>query len=318
MQFQLSSAAHTRRLRVLQLAWSLTRQTLEGFSHDRGDLVAAALAFYTLLSLAPLILIAVAIAGFALGDGSAQQEVSRLLDDSMGHLAATSVMNWVEQAAKGGAAASTIGLTFSLLAASRLTTQLRNALNQIWNVEASPSAGPALAVADFFKQRAFALLLVLAAGPLLLLVGVSRALLTAFHHYLFESAAWSGVAVQGLQILLSLGLVLVMSALLFRYVPDTEVPWSSAWRGAALTSVLFNIGNVLTGLYLGRASVAAAYGAAGSVIVVLLWLQVSASILLLGAEFTQRLTEYRDAHGPERQLPSIAARTGSPLPHHSG
>src|SRR5699024_4683883 len=119
---------------TLRLAWQLTRQTFDGFLRDRGDLVAAALAFFTLLSLAPLILVAVAIAGVVLCRGSAQQQVTLLLQDSMGSTAASAVTGWVEEAAAGGAAASVIGLSFSLLAASRLTTQLRSALNQIWNV----------------------------------------------------------------------------------------------------------------------------------------------------------------------------------------
>lgn len=119
----------------------------------------------------------------ALGMGTVEQEVSQLLQDTMGPVAAKAVTSWVREAAAGGDVASAIGLGFSLLAASRLTTQLRSALNQIWNAEPPSSDGAISAVKDFFRKRAFALLLVVASGPWLLLVVVSRTLLTAFHHY---------------------------------------------------------------------------------------------------------------------------------------
>jgi membrane protein len=274
---------------LLRSTWAIIGDTLDGFSKDRGDLVAAALAYHTLLSIAPLVIIAVAIAGMVLGQGQAQQEVARLLTDAMGPRAASTVEGWVEQAAAGGRVASAVGLGLVLLAASRLGSQLRNALNHIWNVDVTGPRGLRLIVADYVKKRVFAFVVVLASGPLLLLVFASRALLTGFHHVLFADSPWSGVVVQGLQIALSLSIVALISAAIFRFVPDLRVSWKHAGWGGLLTSSLFNAGNVLIGLYLGRASVGAAYGAAGSAVVLLLWLQFSAYMFLLGAEFTQRL-----------------------------
>jgi membrane protein len=289
----------TRSRPHLASAWQLISATFDGFSKDRGDLVAAALAYYTLLSIAPLIIIAVAIAGMVLGQGAAQQEVARLLADAMGPAAASAVEGWVQQAAAGGGVASAVGLALVLLAASRLGSQLRNALNQIWNVDVTGPRGLRLIVADYVKKRVFAFIVVLASGPLLLLVFASRALLTGFHRILFADAPWAGVVVQALQLALSLSIVALISAAIFRFVPDLRVSWKNAGRGGLLTSVLFNVGNVLIGLYLGRASVSAAYGAAGSAVVLLVWLQFSAYMFLLGAEFTQRLHQ--------RSAPEVAA-----------
>lgn len=287
--------------------------TLDGFSRDRGDLVAAGLAFYTLLSIAPLIIIAVAIAGWVLGEGAARREVARLLNQTMGTDAASAVEDWVDQAAAGGGLASVVGVALLLFAASRLGSQLRNALNQIWNVEVVGPDRLRSKVADYLRQRAFALVLVLASGPLLLLVVASRALLSGFHRLLFADSPWSGVAVHALQLSFSLSIVALISAAIFRFVPDRRVCWRSAGWGAVLTSVLFNAGNVLVGLYLGRASVSAAYGAAGSAVVLLLWLQFSAHMFLLGAEFTQRLSE-RFSCELARPVPDAAAPAPSDPP----
>jgi membrane protein len=288
--------------------WSIVSKTLSGFSRDRGELVAAALAYYTLLSIAPLIIIAVAIAGAVLGTGAARQEVARVLIDAMGTDAASTVDGWVEQAAAGGGVASVVGLALVLFAASRLGTQLRSSLNHIWNIDVTGPQGLSLIIADYFKQRAFAFLVVLASGPLLLLVFASRALLSGFQHYLFADSTWSGVVVQGVQLLSSVSVVALISAAIFRFVPDRKVLWKSAAWGGLLTSLLFNVGNVLVGLYLARAGVGAAYGAAGSAVVLLLWLQFSAHMFLLGAEFTQQLQQHLAPDTDWAAQPSPAGR----------
>lgn len=302
----------TRPSGLLRATWAIVSETLDGFSKDRGDLVAAALAYYTLLSIAPLIIIAVAIAGMVLGEGAARLEVARMLTETMGPSAASAVQGWVDQAAAGGGVASVVGLGLVLVAASRLGAQLRNALNQIWNVEVISPRGFRLVVADYVKKRAYAFIVVLASGPLLLMVFVSRALLTGFHHLLFAHSPGAGVVVQALQLALSLSIVALISAGIFRFVPDLRVSWKSAGWGGLLTSLLFNAGNVLVGLYLGRAGVDAAYGAAGSAVVLLLWLQFSAYMFLLGAEFTQRLHQ-RSTADPGATLPGPASHPGGQL-----
>jgi membrane protein len=273
--------------RRLGTAWQLVNQSVEEFSKGRGDLLAAALAFHALLSMAPLIILAVAIAGSVLGEAAAQAEVSRLLADTLGAKSAATVNQWVTEASESGELASAVGVVLTLFAASRLGETLRSALNQIDDVDVFMAAGFRSTIEDYVRRRTFAFGVVAASGPLLLLVVLSRTLLTGFHTRLFADSPWRGAMVQGAQLLLSLSTVALTSTLVFRYVPDTRVGWRNAWVGGMLTSFLFNIGNVLVGWYLARASVAAAYGAAGSLVVVLLWLYFSAQIFLLGAAFTR-------------------------------
>lgn len=275
-----------------RVAWDLVNETWDEFSKTRGDLLAAALAFHTLLSMAPLIIVAVAIAGLILGQGAAHEEVTRVLSDTLGQKSTATVNEWVVQASEGGEVASAIGIGLMLIAASRFGEHLRSALNQIWQIDVPFAEGFKATIKHYVQRRVFAFGMVAAAGPLLLVVFTSRTLLTGFHNALFAGSPAQGVMVQVLQILLSLIVIAGASAVVFRYVPDTRVGWKNVLVGAALTSVLFNIGNALVGLYLAQASVAAAYGAAGSLVVVLLWLYFSAQMFLLGAEFTRVYTRH--------------------------
>jgi membrane protein len=261
--------------------------TLDEYSKDRGDLVAAALAFYALRSLAPLIIVAVAMAGFVLGKGTAREEVFTLVRQAMGADAAATIDEWVQHASRAGALASTIGAVLTLLAASRFTSQLRNALNQIWNVKVTDTKGFKSSARDFIVRQLFALGLVLASGPILLGVFASRAVLVGFGSRIVPQSLAAGVVIQLVHFLFSLLLVTATSLVVFRYVPDIRIGWPALLRGAMLTSILFNLGNLLVGIYLGKAAVGEAYGAAGSVVVVILWLHYSAQMFLLGAEFTQ-------------------------------
>lgn len=266
---------------------ALVSETLDEYGKDRGDMVAAALAYYTLMSMAPFIIIAVAIAGAILGRGRAEHEVLRVLSDTMGAKAASTVHEWVQQASASGAAASVVGFFLVLYTASRLTGQLRVALNQVWNVDPFQAEGFKASIRDYVRRRLFAFALVVASGPLLLAVFASRAALTGLYDVLFAESPFAGAFVQLAQVVFSLLLVALISAVVFKLVPDTHIGWRTVIWGALLTSVLFNLGNWLVGLYLARATVTQAYGAAGSAIVVLLWLYFSSQLFVLGAEFTQ-------------------------------
>lgn len=277
--------------RRLATAWQLLNQSLEEFSRARADLLAAALAFHALLSMAPLIILAVAIAGLVLGEAAAHAEVTRLLRDTLGRESAETVNQWVREASESGEVASAVGIALTLLTASRLGETLRNALNQIDHIDVFMAAGFRSTIEDYLRRRIFAFAVVAASGPLLLVVVLSRTLLIGFHNRLFGNSPWQGFMVQAAQIVLALSTVAFTTALVLRYVPDTRVAWRNAWVGGALTSLLFNIGNTLVGWYLARASVAAAYGAAGSLVVVLLWLYFSAQMFLLGAAFTRAYSQ---------------------------
>jgi membrane protein len=304
----------------LVTGWRLVSRTLEDFSKTRSDLLAAALAFHTLLSMAPLIIVAVAIAGLVLGQGAAHAEVNRVLDESLGPNGAATVNGWVQQASEGGKVASLVGIGLMLLGASRFGATLKNALNQVYDIDVFTAEGFRSTIQDYLKRRLFAFAFAAAAGPLLLIVFVSRTLLTGFHTRLFASFGWQGALIQISQLVLSLLIVSGTSAVVFRYVPDTRICWKNALIGGLLTSVLFNIGNALVSVYLARATVTAAYGAAGSVVVVLLWLYFSAEMFLLGAQFTRVYSELF-GHGlsvrEARELEHVQARRAALLerPH---
>lgn len=274
-------------VRHAEFVYQLLDETVDEYSKDRAEMVAAGLAFYTLLSMAPLIIIAVAIAGAILGEGAARSEALRLVDENMGSSAAVTVDSWVKQASDSGAMASVIGFMLALYTASRLGEQLRVALNQVWNVDASLAQGFKASIRDYVRRRLFAFLLVLASGPILLVIFLSRAFLSGLQDAIVGETVVAGWLVQLGQVAFSVVLVAGMSAIVFKVVPDTHVGWPAVVRGGLLTSVLFNSGNLLVGLYLGRATVAQTYGAAASAVVVLLWLYFSAQMFLFGAELTQ-------------------------------
>jgi membrane protein len=272
-------------------AGQLVEATVSGFSNDRGDMMAAAIAYYTLLSIAPLIIIAVALAGIVLGEGVAREEVARTLRDTMGTEAALSVEGWVDQARASGGLASLVGVILLVFGASRVTSQLRSALNQIWNVDVAAEQSFRKNVRDYLFRRLFALAMVIASGPLLLAVFASRAALEALDHWLVEWLPTAAPVIGILQPVLSLVIIAALTAIVFKIVPDIRLGWRSVWVGGGLTSVLFNAGNYAVGLYLGRAATTETFGAAASVVVVLLWLYFSAQLFLLGAEFTQAFAE---------------------------
>lgn len=268
----------------LRQGYHLVSSTLKEFVRHRGQLLAAALAFYSLLSLAPLVIVAVAIAGMVLGRGTAHAEMLRVLHETVGESAAAVIDTWVMEASDAGELASLVGVGLMLGAASKLGKQLREALNQVWDIDADALIPD---LRTLLRRRLVSFGLAIAAGPLLLVIVSSRALLSALHGVWFGSAQALGVLIQVLQLAFSLATAAGLFALIFRIVPDAEVSWKSAWRGGVVASVLFNLGNALVGLYLGRAGAAAPYGAAGSVLVLLLWLHFSAHIVLIAAEFTQ-------------------------------
>ena len=275
----------------LRAVHGLVRETVDGYMRDRGDLLAAALAFYTLFAMAPLVLIATVVAGFVLGTEAARSEISSLISGSVGPEGASAVEGLVDALAsasrRSGALASLIAGAFTIFAASKLFQQLRRALNQIWSVPEGSGRKQDFSLWVYVRQRALAFLLVLASAPILLLVFASRALLSGLHDFLFRTAPRAGTLVSGLQLGFSILLVWLVIALLFRYVSDKKLDWHAIGRGALVTSLIFNLGNIGVGLYLGRATTSGTYGAAGSLIVLLLWLKFSTSVFLFGAELTE-------------------------------
>lgn len=294
----------------MRRAWAVLNEILDEYAKDRADLLAAALAFYTLLSVAPLIIVAVALAGIILGSGAAREEMTRLMIETMGTQGAETINGWVDEVSRTGGIASFVGAVLAAMTSSKLVVQLRSALNQVFGVDEFLAQGFKATVKNYIHRRLFAFAAVLASGPLLIAIVASRAVLSGVHDALFLDSAIIRVALQIMQVSFSIAVVASLTAMVFRAVPDTRMGWRAVWIGAFLTSILFNLGNLLVGLYLGRTAVSATYGAAGSAVVVLLWMYYSAQVFLIGAEFTQvyarrfgrglKPEEEREAHAAQR------------------
>jgi membrane protein len=251
----------------------------------------AALAFYTILSLAPLLIIVVALSALLFGKSSAQTQVLDQFRQLVGDDGARVVESVLSaQKPSSGALASVIGFVTLLLGAAGVLVELRDSLNKLWDVQPKKRAGGIL---GFLKNKLLSLGMVLAFGFLLLVSLIVSAGLTAsgkfFSHLgVLPPAVWEGV-----NFVVSLAAVAGLFALIFRCLPDVQLPWRDIWRGAALTAVLFTLGKTLIGVYLGKAGVGSAYGAAGSLVVLVVWIYYSAQIFFFGAVFT-RVTASRN------------------------
>ena len=264
--------------------FGLFKQTFQEFVQDKAPRLGAALAYYTIFSIGPLVLIAISIAGFVWGQEAAQGQMSEELNKVFGKNAAGAVETMVEGAAKegGGTIAMIIGIVTLLFGASGVFGQLKDALNTIWNVEPKKSDG----IMGFIKDRFLSMAMVLGVGFLLLVTMVLDAVISAMGGY-FTQIVGGGAMLQVLNLVVSFGAITLLLAAIFRILPDIEISWHDVWLGATFTSALFVMGKFAMGLYLGKAAVGSSYGAAGSLVVLLIWIYFSAQILFFGSEFTQ-------------------------------
>jgi membrane protein len=284
----------------LRIGWELARATVRGFVVDRGGLLSAALAFYMLLSLAPLFIVATAVAALVLDPADARGELTRIVEQSIGPGPAAEINTWVDRAAESGAVASITGLALALFSASRFFGKLRAALNHIFGIDAYLEAGFRATVHGYLRRRLLAFAMVLGGGIALLAASVSRTFLTAVHEKLFGGSSVAAITAQITHVSVTIVLVGLVTAAVLRLVPDARLGWRAIVGGAALTSILFNAVNVLFGIYLSHATVAAPYAAAGTMLVVLLWINVSAQSLLLGAELAHVLATRSGRRYPRR------------------
>jgi membrane protein len=262
----------------------LIKQTFREFGQDKAPRLGAALAYYTIFSLGPLLLIAVAMAGIFFGQEAARGQISRELSRVLGTAAAESVEQMIESAAKpdAGLIATIIGIVTLLFGATGVVNQLKDALNTIWNVEENKRGG----IRGLVLDRLLSMAMVLGIGFLLLVTLVIDAAISGMGAYVSRIVGGE-VLLQAVQLTLSLVLVTVLFAAIFKVLPDLTVAWRDVWMGALFTSVLFVLGKFGIGLYLGKAAVGSSYGAAGSLVILLVWVYWSAQIMFLGAEFTQ-------------------------------
>jgi membrane protein len=277
-------ANETLPVSLLRSLAKLLRQAGAAWLGDNAPRLGAALAFYTLFSLAPVLIVAVSVAGFVFGRSAAQGELVRQFQGLMGAQGATAIETIIQSTNRPalGVFATTLGLLAILVGASGAFNELQDALNTIWKVDK--------AARGFWthtgRQRFFSLGLVLATGFLLLGSLVVTAVLSAAENFVGNLIPTSVLLLESIHIVISFGVITVLFALIFKFIPDTSIPWRDVRMGAAVTSLLFTAGKVVIGLYLGHSALTSAYGAAASLVVFLIWIYYSAQILLFGAELT--------------------------------
>ena len=268
-------------------AFDLLKQTFNEWLQDKAPQLGAALAYYTVFSLAPLILVLLAIVGMIFRDDPRgtwdriTQQMSYFLDQS----AVQVVQNIAQKASQPGKStiATIIGVALAIFGASGVFGQLQDALNTIWGVKAKPGGG----IWAFLRARFLSFAMVAGVCFLLLVSLAIEALLKGFSHYIQSALPGGMVIALTLYLIFDFAVVVLLFAMIFKFLPDVEIQWRDVWIGAVLTAILFGIGKWLLGFYLGSGAAGSAYGAAGSLITLLLWVYYSSQILLFGAEFTQ-------------------------------
>ena len=268
-------------------AFDLLKQTFNEWLQDKAPQLGAALAYYTVFSLAPLILVLLGIIGVIFRDDPQgawdriTQQMSYFLDQS----AVQVVQNIAQKASQPGKStiATIIGVALAIFGASGVFGQLQDALNTIWGVKAKPGGG----IWAFLRARFLSFAMVAGICFLLLVSLAIEALLKGFSHYIQAALPGGMVIALTVYLIFDFAVVVLLFAMIFEFLPDVEIQWRDVWIGAVLTAILFGIGKWLLGFYLGSGAAGSAYGAAGSLITLLLWVYYSSQILLFGAEFTQ-------------------------------
>ncbi len=275
---------------------AMARDALRGWSEDRASSMGAAIAYYTLFSLAPLLVIAIAIAGAVFGAEAARGEIMGQLEGLVGADAARAVERLLAGAGdrSTGRVASIVGVVTLLLGASTVFSELQSDLDRIWKVP--PAAHGA--VRELLVPRLLSFGMVLGIGFLLMVSLLLSAAVAALGKYWADRIGGpTELLMHGADLLVSILAMTLLFAMIYKILPRARIAWSDVWAGAAITSLLFSVGKVLVGLYLGKTGAASGYGAAGAVVLVLLWVYYSAQIFLLGAEFTK---VYAHRHGSRR------------------
>jgi membrane protein len=256
----------------------------------------AALSFYTMLSIAPLLVISIGIAGMVFGREAAQGRIAEQLSSLVGSQGGMAIQELVKQASNptSGKVAAAFGLVTLLFGASGVFGELRDALNLVWGAKSASGAG----LIGLLKYRFFSFAMVLGIGFLLLVSLLLSAAIAAAGHFFGSFLPVPEAVLHVGNLLFSFASVTILFALLYKFAPDVKIEWQDVWIGAAVTAFLFSAGKTLIGIYLGKASVGSAYGAAGSLVVFMVWVYYSAQIFFLGAEFTRTFAE---RHGSRAQ-----------------
>ena len=289
-----------------------------GWLDDSAMRLSAALSYYTIFSLAPLLVLVVSVVGFFWGSQSAtiQADLVSQMREQIGPQAADAIAVMLENADRpgsGGVIATVLGVVTLLIGATALFGQIQEAINTVWGVKPNPKEG---AIWPLVRQRLLSFGMILTVCFVLLVSLVLSAVVGYTTQGLGDSGAVGGFALQLINIGVAFAVATVLFALIFRYLPDARVEWRDVWVGALVTALLFSIGRVLIGLYLGRSSTASAYGAAGSLAVLLVWIYYTSMILLYGAEVTQvYATRFGSGVVPSKHAVRVVTQTVEVDPH---
>ncbi len=307
--------------------FSLLRQTFHDWSEDKASQLAAALAYYTTFSLAPLLILVIAIVGLVGGQQAARTQIMTQVQALLGPQGRQFVQGMIENASqpRTGITATVIGIVTLLFGALGVFTDLQSSLNTIWDVQPKPAQGFWDGIKRFFVDRLLSFAMVLGIGFLLLASLVISAVLSAIGGFIGNTWPLGNLWPQVINFLISFIVITLLFAMIFKFLPEVHIAWKDVWLGAAVTSLLFSLGKFAIGFYLGRSRVVSTFGGAGSLAIMLLWIYYSAQILFLGAEFTQvyanrygsrivpdqdmvRTTAPRPAQQPVRQLKTVKNR----------
>jgi len=267
-----------------QELWSLLIDTYTEWRQDNATTLGAALAFYTIFSLAPIVIIVVAIVGFFLGQDYVQVFILDKLTEFLGKDNAVNIMNIVQSRYKPGFGirATIVAVVIILVGSTTVFVMLKNALNTMWGVE-SGSTG----FLYILKERIMSFVVVVFIGMLIFLSMMLSSLVSALNLFLGNYVEIPLILIAVTDNIFTIILLTFLFAVLYKILPDVQISWGDVWIGGAITAILFTLGKYLFGLYLTKSSISSAYGAAGSLVVILMWVYYSALIIFFGAEFTQ-------------------------------
>lgn len=281
-------------MKLLKAAWALIKQAFQGWSEDKAPRLGAALSYYTIFSLAPLLIVIISVAGLVFGHDAAQGKLEEQLGGLLGADGAKVVQTMVLKASekKSGIIGTVVGFVTLLVGATGVVIELQDALNTVWKVIPKPGRG----LMGILRDRVLSFGLILGFGFLLIVSLVMSAVLAALGGWL--SRIIPGWVILGYVLSYGVSFVIIalMFAMIFKLLPDVKMGWRDVWVGSGVTSALFHVGKLAIGLYLGKASVGSAFGAAGSLAVLLVWIYYTTQLLFFGAEFTRAYANKYGSH----------------------
>jgi membrane protein len=292
------------------MLWTIAKEAAGNWAAHKDSRQGAALAYYSVFSLGPIILIAIAVAGFFFGKDAVSGQVTSSIKDTLGETGAQAVQAMLADAGRPrqGLLATLLGLGALLFAAIGVVVQLKDALNTVWEVGEVPGNG----IWQFIRSYVVSLAAVLALGFLLMVSLVVTAGLAAFGKYAAPHVQeW---VLHLVTILTSLGVISLLFAMMFKWLPDAAIDWYDVWLGAVITAILFELGKSAIGFYIGKQGLESTYGAAASIIVVLIWVYYSSQIILMGAEVTHAFAKHKGSlRNHERRGTKSAAQNANAI-----